>query len=195
MIFATIDSSDQISVLDNGKVADVILLVMSTKGTDLKNLRYDPDQFANAIDLQGYRNLQLLRNQGLPNLLGVLQHLETLPSKKQPQVKKLFSRYFVSEFTDQYKFMTMNTVTEQTCYNDANALLRQLAVTYPQGLDWRQLRSYMLVDKWERLDDAQVAIQGYIRGNLLSVNRCLQMTGSKSVFSIDRIELAKDLCP
>lgn len=62
MQFLLMDPADQISVLDTGKVADVVLLVMSTKGTDWKNMRYDPDKFANAIDEQGYRNLQLLRN-------------------------------------------------------------------------------------------------------------------------------------
>lgn len=72
MQFLLLDPADQISVLDGGKAADLVLAVMSTRGTDWKNMRYDPDKFANAIDEQGYRNLQLLRNQGIPSLIGVL---------------------------------------------------------------------------------------------------------------------------
>ena len=54
-------------------------------------------------------------------------------------MKKLFNRYFVSEFTDKHRFMTVNSLSA-----DANALLRQVAVTYPSQLTWRDQRSYML---------------------------------------------------
>ena len=57
MIFTTIDNKDQISVLDHGKAADIVLLVMSAKGADWKSVRINPDKFAAAIDLEGYRNL------------------------------------------------------------------------------------------------------------------------------------------
>lgn len=64
----------------------------------------------------------------MPSLIGVLQHLEHISSVKQPQVKKLFSRIFTSEFTDKYKFMYVNNTTETQAANDTNALLRQIAV-------------------------------------------------------------------
>jgi len=55
------------------------------------------------------------------SLIGVLQHLEYASSKKQPQIKKLFNRYFESEFTDKHRFMTVNALH---CDSDINALLR-----------------------------------------------------------------------
>ena len=67
----------------------------------------------------------------MPSLIGVLQHLECISSSKQSQVKKLFSRIFTSEFTDRYKFMMLNAVTESELSKDANAMLRQIAVTFP----------------------------------------------------------------
>ena len=81
----------------------------------------DPDQYSGAIDEQGYKALGLLRSQGMVSLIGVLQHLEFASSKKQPQIKKLFNRYFESEFTDKHRFMTVNALH---CDSDINALLR-----------------------------------------------------------------------
>lgn len=57
----------------------------------------------------------------MPSLVGVLQHLETISSKRQPQIKRLFLRYFTSEFTDRHKFLNVNLSNAQT---DVNALLR-----------------------------------------------------------------------
>jgi len=74
-------------------------------------------------------------------LIGVLQHLEYASSKRQPQIKKLFKRYFEFEFTDRHKFMCVNALN---CETDINALLRQIAVTFPEHLTWREQRSYML---------------------------------------------------
>ena len=48
----------------------------------------------------------------MPSLIGALQHLEHISSSKQSQVKKLFQRMFTSEFTDKYKFMMLNSVTD-----------------------------------------------------------------------------------
>lgn len=67
----------------------------------------------------------------MPSLVGVLQHVECVSSSKQSQVKKLFQRMFVSEFTDKYRFHALNSVTESQQATDSNAILRQIAVTFP----------------------------------------------------------------
>jgi len=67
----------------------------------------------------------------MPSLIGTLQHLEHISSSKQSQVKKLFQRMFTSEFTDKYKFMMLNAVTDSQQSMDSNAILRQIAVTFP----------------------------------------------------------------
>lgn len=72
--------------------------------------------------------MQLIRTQGMPTMIGVLQHLEEISSSKHSYVKKLFQRIFESEFTDKFKFHTLNRVTESVLTSDANALLRQIAV-------------------------------------------------------------------
>lgn len=129
-----IDREDPYSVLDIGKVADLIVVVMSCKETNATQLKTNPDECAGAIDEQGYRALSLLRSQGMVSLIGVLQHLEAASSKRQPQIKKLFKRYFESEFTDRHKFVCINALN---CENDINSLLRQISVTFPESLTWR----------------------------------------------------------
>ena len=72
LIFIEVDRNDIYSVLDVGKVADMVLMVMSCKGTDESQLKVDPDKSSGAIDEQGYKALALLRSQGLVSLIGVL---------------------------------------------------------------------------------------------------------------------------
>lgn len=82
LMFLEINREDDYSVLEVGKIADIILVVMSCAESDVKGMKIDPDKFASAIDEQGYKALGLLRSQGLPGLIGVLQHLEKIQSKK-----------------------------------------------------------------------------------------------------------------
>lgn len=61
LIFRIIDRDDVYSVLDVGKVADIVLMVMSSKDTDESSLN-NPDKLKHEpIDEQGYRALNLLR--------------------------------------------------------------------------------------------------------------------------------------
>lgn len=74
-------------------------------------------------------------------------------------MKKLFQRYFESEFTNKQKFMNVNIINAQ---NDINALLRQIAVLYPEEITWRQNRSYML-GQVAHIDQNEMHVEGYIR--------------------------------
>jgi hypothetical protein len=124
-------------------------------------------------------------------LIGVLQHLEQVSSKKQPQIKRLFQRYFTSEFTDRHKFMNVNLANAQT---DINALLRQIAVLYPEEITWKQNRSYML-GKLVSHTKSELQFEGYIRNNIINVKRLIHVTGvHPQAFKIKRIEVAKDPC-
>ena len=68
--------------MDVCKVADLVVAVMSCKETKVGGLKQDPFEQANAIDEVGYRALHLVRSQGMPSLIGVLQHLEHISSSK-----------------------------------------------------------------------------------------------------------------
>lgn len=195
LIFLQIDRNDPYSILDVCKIADLVVGVMSCKHTKVGGLKQDPFEHSKAIDELGYRALHLVRSQGMPSLIGALQHLEHIGSSKQSQVKKLFSRMFTSEFTDKYKFMMLNGVNESQMSMDSNALLRQIAVTFPQTVTWKENRSYMLGEVSHVRED-EVHIKGYVRQNFLNAKRLVHLTG-KPVLSwrIKRIEFASDPCP
>ena len=50
LIFMEIDRNDVYSVLDVGKVADIVLMVMSASNVDETQLKIDPDKGSHAID-------------------------------------------------------------------------------------------------------------------------------------------------
>lgn len=58
--------------------------------------------------------------------------------------------------------MSLNKSTNTIQNSDSNALLRQLAVQYPDDLTWRKGRSYMLGEVAHVRDD-EVHVKGYIR--------------------------------
>ena len=82
LIFRQVDRNDPYSVLDVCKVADLVVGIMSCKHTKVGGLKQDPWEHAQAIDELGYRALYMMRSQGMPSLVGVLQHLEDVSSSK-----------------------------------------------------------------------------------------------------------------
>jgi hypothetical protein len=62
LIFTTINRDDPHAVLEAGKIADIILVVMSASDVETTGLKIDPDRYSHAIDEIGYRSLGLLRS-------------------------------------------------------------------------------------------------------------------------------------
>lgn len=138
-------SRDSYETLDVCKTADVVVFVMSCKNAQLDKLKDDPDIYANAIDEEGYHILSLLRVQGLPPSVGVLQHLEEIPKKKQNEVRKLFNRYFVSELSEKDKFHALSAEDNSQVKSEYKLFLRSIAVAFPkQQFFWKDNRSYMI---------------------------------------------------
>lgn len=49
-------------MLEVGKVADIVFVVMSCKETEVSGLKVNPDEHSHAIDEVGYKALGLLRS-------------------------------------------------------------------------------------------------------------------------------------
>lgn len=62
LIFLEMDRNNPYSVLDIGKVADIVLVVMSCKETNVSGIKDDPFGHSKAIDELGYRALSLVRS-------------------------------------------------------------------------------------------------------------------------------------
>lgn len=181
--------------MDIAKIADIVVVSMSCKKTNVNGVKQDPFEHAKAIDELGYRALSLIRSQGMPSLIGVLQHIEHISSIKHSYVKKLFTRIFTSEFTDNYKFMPLNKSSDIIQNTDSNALLRQIAVQFPDDITWRQKRSYLLGEVSHIRGD-EVHIRGYVKQNFLNAKRLMHITGQEKVaWKIKRIEIAVDPSP
>jgi len=58
--------------------------------------------------------------------------------------------------------MQLNKSSESLLNADSNALLRQIAVQFPDDITWRQNRSYMLGEV-SYLRSDEVHIKGYVR--------------------------------
>ena len=91
--------------------------------------------------------------------------------------------------------MTLNGVNDSTVATDSNALLRQIAVTFPQDVTWKENRSYMLAEVSHVRED-EVHLRGYIRQNYVNAKRLVHLTGLPVLsWRIKRIEFASDPCP
>ena len=62
LVFIEINREDDESVLEVGKTADLILVVMSCADSEVKGVKIDPERFSHAIDEVGYKALGLLRS-------------------------------------------------------------------------------------------------------------------------------------
>ncbi len=50
LIFVEIDRNNSLAVLEAGKIADIIVVVMSCAETEIQGLKINPDENSHAID-------------------------------------------------------------------------------------------------------------------------------------------------
>jgi pre-rRNA-processing protein TSR1 len=176
------------NILDICKVVDIIIFVTNCKSADYSKWKTDPDKFSNAIDDFGYSILTMLRAQGLPQHICVLQGLENIPDKHKTDIKKLFNRYFESELSPQKIFNLSG-------HDENKAIIRLLCSisTFTTHLDIRKHRSYMLCEKLT-VNNTDLELYGYIRGNTLNINNYIHLTGIGD-FLVTNVEVENDPCP
>lgn len=62
LIFINVDRNDPYSIMDAGKVVDLMIVIMSCKNANVQLLKSDPHEQSNAIDEVGYKALSLIRS-------------------------------------------------------------------------------------------------------------------------------------
>jgi pre-rRNA-processing protein TSR1 len=177
------------NILDICKVVDVVMFVTSCKSADYSKWKTDPDKYSHAIDEDGYSILTMLRAQGLPQHICVLQGLESIPDKYKTDIKKLFNRYFESELKPEKIFPFSSN-------DDNKAIIRLLCSISPftVHLDLRKHRSYMLCEKLLTCGDSDLELYGYIRGNTLAAGNYIHLTGIGD-YLVSNVEVESDPCP
>ena len=167
-------SFDLLAALDTCRVADFVVLVMSP---------------TEEVNDQGELMLKAIENQGISNVFTMVQRLDEIePAKKRPQVVASLKSYISRFFPSQDKVHSLDS--ERECAN----VIRSLCTITPKGVNWREERSWMLLDdvQWPQDDigtteeKSNVVVTGFVRGKGLKADRLVQI-GDWGCFQIDKI--------
>ena len=188
---------DIYNILDICKVADVLVFVSSCKNTDASNWKLDPDKYSPSIDEFGYKILSIIRSQGIPNHICIIQDLELINQKYKNDIKKLFTRYFDSELSPDKTFslqgsIDMSVVSQVDEYKN---LIRNICgMNILTNLEIRKHRSFMLAEKVVYTENKGLEISGYIKGNTLNIKNYIHITGFGD-YQMESIEYDNDPIP
>ncbi|ORZ08316.1 hypothetical protein BCR42DRAFT_495429 [Absidia repens] len=145
-------------VLDAFKVADYAIILLSA---DVE------------VDSFGINCLLSILNQGLVNVLPVVQYMSNVPSKNQVSVKKSLVSFTQQFFPEQEHLYSLDSDS------DSMNVLRYITSQRPKPLVWRDLRPYMLADDVEYQADNEetglLKVTGYARGNPFNANRLVHL--------------------
>ena len=153
--FLPLQYGDVYSALDACRVADYVVLVMSS---------------TTEIDKCGDTLLRTLQAQGLPDVVTALYPDASLDQKSRAGVLRSllsFIQYFVPSQTRVYDIHSPS---------DRLNALRSLCEGKPSDVRWRENRSYMLGEEvtWS---EGVLCITGYVRGSQLSPDRLVHIPG------------------
>ncbi|KAF2154067.1 DUF663-domain-containing protein [Myriangium duriaei CBS 260.36] len=155
-------------ILDVCRVADYVVLVMSAD---------------EEVDTLGESVLRTIESQGISTVVSLVQGLgKTGPQKKQHQVQASLKSFITHFFATLEKVHSLDA--QQECLN----VMRMLCNTTPKGINWRDDRSWMLIEdfKWPESDQNTFSITGVVRGRGLKADRLVQV-GDWGNFQVDRI--------
>ncbi|KAM3131878.1 hypothetical protein pb186bvf_015999 [Paramecium bursaria] len=173
------------NILDACKIADIMVPVLSCRESNVQQLAIDPLNNARAFDNQGYKILSNLRAQGVLPTICLIQDLDQIQQNKRAQVKKLFNRYFQSEFKDSH-------IIGLEQLDNIQVLIRQIVGTQEPKLEWRDSRGYMIPEDICFVNN-ELSIQGIWRGTVgINPNQLIHITGIDD-FQIKRIEIIRQM--
>lgn len=194
------DRFDTTQVLDACKVADLVCFVLTVQegaggNEDGKSVMSTATStggsggaamallLSNALDDRGKELLTLIKSQGLPTPIALLQGIQqNVKPKYRLLAKKHMTTFFEHEFGLGCKVLELNHSMET--YQDHGKLLaRLLCEVQISPLTWRAERTYLLhLNKTKEKEEQGVAedvdvVEGWVRGRPLSVHQLLHLTG------------------
>lgn len=189
-------SGDVKAMLDLGKVADLVLLVV-----DASKKRFEMDTL---------EFISLLKSFGFPKVIGVLTFLDTFSENRAIRhVKKDFKKRFWQEIYEGAKMFHISGLSYADRYNKTETmnLARFIAVQKAQPPKWRQNHSFVSALRVVVPDDVSldgttvdesrvcdVAVFGYIGGNRLRPETSLHVPGL-GTFGQYHVSQIPDPCP
>jgi len=172
---------DRLDALDIAKVADIVICVSSPNpSVKVGKIDFDLGFYDEVLEL-----FSLLKAQGIPYVLPLVQGLNRQKPKQRGILLKAYERYFRAEFPKSGKPLSIDSDFE------ADKMWRMLSIRRHALLEWRH-RPYMLAQEinYQPQDDQTgvLSVTGYLRGErALHPNRLVHITGVGE-FQIERIE-------
>jgi pre-rRNA-processing protein TSR1 len=147
-----------IDVIDAFKVADFGLLLMSAD--------VEVDQF-------GINCLLAILNQGIVNVVPVVQNIENTPVKLRTSLRKSLVAFIQQFFPEEEHLFTLDTD------NDCISVLRYITAQRPKPMSWRDNHPYMLAEQVAydpvSAETGVLKVTGYARGNPFNANRLVHL--------------------
>ena len=171
---------DSIGVLDAVKAADMVVVVLPVLSSGTKGISA---YFDDSVDAVGRKLITMIKAQGMPSVVGVVQGLGLVPKKYRSQVKKNAFTFFTEEFGTHVK-----------CVEDVNAvkgtqLVRALTDVKPREVTWRTERAFLACAVQQAPDrETEVKFRGHLRGKPLNVHQLMHVPGH-GTFQIAQIKV------
>jgi ribosome biogenesis protein BMS1 len=159
------------AMIDLAKIADLALLLIDA---------------SIGFEMETFEFLCLLHNHGMPNVMGVLTHLDYYKLNKQlRKTKKKMKKRFWKEVYDGAKLFYLSGLQSDGNYprTEVHNLGRFISIQKIKPLSWRVSHSYVVADRFDVIEQTSnpeyntVSFYGYIRGTYLDKNLRIHVNG------------------
>lgn len=186
--------NDMNSMIDVGKVADLVLLLINAKL---------------GFQMETFEFLNVLQAHGFPRILGCLtflDHFRNNPEKMKAVKKKLKQRFWTEIYQGAKLFYLSGTLHGRYLPMETMNLSRFISVVKLRPLTWRNSHPYVIADRYEDLTpvetikanskcDRSVVFYGYLRGIPLRPSAQQIHIPGAGDFSIASLTSLPDPCP
>ncbi|KAH3757956.1 ribosome biogenesis protein BMS1 [Pelomyxa schiedti] len=184
--------NDLNAMIDVGKVADVVLLMI--------------DAFY-GFEMETFEFLNVLQVHGFPKIIGVLSHLDMFRQQKQMRQakRKLKHRFWAEIYKGAKLFYLSGLIASKYPRNEIRNLARFIAAIKFRPLSWRMQHPYLLADRVEDvtnpvivksnpLANRTVSMFGYVHGTNLKMAQKVHVAGVGDFTPIE-VQQLPDPCP
>ncbi|UZJ56807.1 hypothetical protein CBS101457_006127 [Exobasidium rhododendri] len=185
-------NNDINSLIDVGKVADLVLLMIDGSfGFEMETMEF----------------LNILQSHGFPKIIGVLTHLDLIKKSATLRAtkKRLKQRFWTEIYQGAKLFYLSGIINGRYPDIEVQNLSRFISVMKFRPLIFRNAHPYIMADRLEDLTpkeevrlnpkmDRTVTFYGYLRGTNMKRDTKVHLAGVGD-FSIDTIEKLSDPCP
>lgn len=185
-------NNDINSMLDIGKIADLVLLMIDGSfGFEMETMEF----------------LNILQAHGFPKVMGVLTHLDLIkkPKTLRATKKRLKHRFWTEIYQGAKLFYLSGVINGRYPDTEIQNLCRFISVMKFRPLVFRNTHPYFLVDRMEELTprdlvsenpkmDRTITVYGYLRGTPLRNQQPVHIPGVGDL-TVASIEALNDPCP